>query len=188
MNNYITFDYKSIKPSNLSSKTILMVGRAYDKYKRFDLGIKTMEYIIKEIPETKMNIISHLNDTEFLHDLIENLNLKHNIDFVGFSSELNIYFKNASLHILPTISESFSLALCKAKSFGIPTILLGLDYITLSKGGIIIIYDESTESIAKESLKILKSKKYRKRLGKEARINIKKFNNEIIIVKIGSDI
>ena len=177
MSNYITFDYKNVKPSDLSSKTILMIGRGYDKYKRFYLGILAMEYIIKEIPESKIKIISHLNYTEYLQDLIKNINLNNNILFVGFSSKPEIYFKNASLHILPTISESFSLALCETKIYGIPSILLGLDYITLSKGGTIIIYDDSIESLAKESIKILKNKPYRKKLGKEARLSIKKLNN-----------
>ena len=108
MSNYITFDYKNVKPSDLSSKTILMIGRGYDEYKRFYLGILAMEYILKEIPDSNINIISHLNGTEFLQDLIKNINLNNNIIFVGFYSKPEIFFKNASLHILPTISESFS--------------------------------------------------------------------------------
>ena len=48
MDNFMTYDYYSITPSDLSSKTILMIGRGIDKLKRFDLGIKTMKYIIKE--------------------------------------------------------------------------------------------------------------------------------------------
>ena len=35
-----------------------MIGRADDTLKRFDLGIKAMEIIIKEIPDCEMNIIS----------------------------------------------------------------------------------------------------------------------------------
>ena len=49
MTNFLTYDYNSVIPSTLSSKNILMIGRADDKIKRFDLGIKAMHYIIKEI-------------------------------------------------------------------------------------------------------------------------------------------
>lgn len=37
MNNFITYDYKNIISSNLSSKTILMIGRADAKKKDFIL-------------------------------------------------------------------------------------------------------------------------------------------------------
>jgi hypothetical protein len=45
MNNFITFAYNSTIPINLLSRTISMIGRADDKYKRFNLGIQAMEYI-----------------------------------------------------------------------------------------------------------------------------------------------
>lgn len=61
MNNFIQYEYNLIKPSNLSSKTILMIGRASDKFKRHELGIKAMQYIIKELPECEMKIISDLH-------------------------------------------------------------------------------------------------------------------------------
>ena len=181
MTNFITYDFKSISPSDLSSKIILMVGRANDKFKRFELGIRAMEYIIKEIHECNMKIISLNNETTFLHDLSYNINIKNNIEFVGFTLKPEIYYKNASLHIFPSISESFGMVLIETKIYGIPNILLGLDYLILSQGGTIIIYDENPESIAKESLKILTNENFRKKLGNEARLSIENINN-------GSDI
>jgi hypothetical protein len=35
-----------------------MVGSANRKNKRFELGIEDMEFIIKEVPDCKLNIIS----------------------------------------------------------------------------------------------------------------------------------
>ena len=62
------------------------------------------------------------------------------------------HFKDASLHIFPSLSESFGLILSETKIYGIPNILLGLDYLSISRGGTIIIYDDTAESISKESL------------------------------------
>ena len=76
LNNFITYEYESIKPSDLSSKTVLMLGRAGNKFKRFYLGILSMEYITKEIPNCKMKIISDLNNTENLTDIIITMNLQ----------------------------------------------------------------------------------------------------------------
>ena len=183
MNNFITYEYNLIIPSDLTSKTILMLGRAKSKNKRFELGIQAMEYIAQEINEVNMKIISIINGTYHLQNLIVNIKLEKNIKFIGYSLTPEIFFKNSSLHIFPTISESFGLVLSETKIFGIPNILLGLDYVSLSKGGNIIIYDDSPESIAKESLKILYDEKYRKNLGKSAKQSMKKFNNQQLLNK-----
>ena len=183
MNNFITYEYYSVNISNLSSKIIIMIGRGSDKQKRFNLGIQAMEYIIKDMPICIMKIISNITNTNFLQDLINNLNLENNVEFVGYAIKPHIYYQNASLHIFTSISESFGLVLSETKIYGIPSILLGIDYTSISIGGTIIIYDDSIESIAKESIKILRNDIYRKKLGNEARLSMKKFNNKLILKK-----
>jgi glycosyltransferase involved in cell wall biosynthesis len=180
MTNFITYKYNSVIPSNLLSNTILMIGRGKNKFKRFNLGISAMEYIIKENSLYEMKIISNLNGTIDLQNIIHNLNLEHQIKFVGYSLIPEVYFKNSSLHIFPTISESFGLVLSETKIYGIPNILIGLDYVQISRGGTIILYDDSPETLAKESIKIIENINYRKNLGRNARINMKKFNNELL--------
>ena len=179
----MTYDFNSIVPSDLSSKIILMIGRAFDKKKRFELGIKAMKYIEKQIPEAELKIISSLKGISYLKKLINYLNLNDKIKFIGYLKKPEIYFKNASLHFFPTLFESFGLVLSETKLYGIPNILMGVDYVSISKGGTIILYDDKPESLAKETIKILNNKKYRIRLGKEARKSIKKFNNEKIFIK-----
>ena len=183
MNNFITYQFDSVIPSDLSSKIILMIGRCYDKLKRFELGVKAMKYIVHEEPKSVMKIISIVDGTLFIQKLIIKLNLTNNIKFVGYTPQTEIYFKNASLHIFPSISESFGLVLCETKIYGIPNILIGLDYLSISKGGTIIIYNDEPLSIAAEAIKILKNYKYRKNLGKKARNSMKKYKNEVILMK-----
>ena len=181
INSLITYEYEQINPSDLSSKIILMIGRAHDRLKRFDLGIESMKYILKEVPDCKMKIIS--NKDNILFELIKKLNLENEVEFIGYTAKPEEYFNNASLHIFPSVSESFGLVLCEVKTFGIPTILTGLDFIPLSQGGTIIIYDDKPETIAKEAIKILTDNNYRKNLGNEARESMKQFKNRVTIKK-----
>ena len=181
--NFITFEYDYIISSPLYSKIIIMIGRGADKYKRFKLGIQSMEYIIKDISNCELRIISEIEYIYNLKDLINNLNLDNCIKFLGFSLTPEFYFKNASLHLFPTLSESFGLVLSETKIYGIPNILLGLDYVTIAKKGTLIIYDDTPESIAKESLKILKFDNFRKKLGNDAKKSMKKFKNKLLIKK-----
>lgn len=183
MYNYISYEYDSVIPSDLSSKIIIMIGRGDDKLKRFDLGIKAMKYIIKEVPDCKMKIVSSLNKFSSLVNLVYQLNLVNYIKFEGYSSKPEIYLKNASLHIFPSISEAFPMVLSETKIYGIPNILVGLDYLSMSNGGTIIIYDDKPESIANVAIKILKNYKFRKYLGNEARKSMKQYNNKLILKK-----
>ena len=181
MNNFITYDYNNIIPSDLSSKTILMIGRGQDKLKRYELGIMAMEYIRKEIPECKMKIISNLTNIEPFKILVDNIDLEYNVKFVEYTSTPETYFKNVSLHIFPSISESFGLVLSETKNYGIPNILLGLDYVSISDRGTINIYDDSPESISKEAIKILKNNDYKLELGKDSKKSMRKFNNQLLL-------
>ena len=179
MNNFITFRYDDIIPSNLSSKTIIMIGRANDKMKRFDLGILAMKYIIKEVPDCEMRIISSFHGIKYLRNLVDKLNLRNNVKFEGFTLKPEIYYNNASLHIFPTVIECFPMVLSETKVYGIPNIISGIDYVSAAKGGVININDDNPKHIAYEAIKIIKNDNYRKKLGKMARESMKKFKNEL---------
>lgn len=181
MNNFITYDLKSIIPSDLSSNIILMIGRGSDRFKRFDLGIYSMEYIINEIPDCEMKIISKKDRINNLKYLVKKLNLTNNIHFEGYKSNPAIYFKNASLHLFPTIIESFGYVLSETLIYGIPNIVCGLDYVSISKRGTVILYNDSPISIAKSAIEILKNRRYRKYLGREARKMMRGYKNEKIL-------
>ena len=183
MNNFMTYEFDKIFPSYLSSKTILMIGRGDAKKKRFPIGIEAMEYIKEEIHDIEMIIISDLFRLSIIKSLINNLNLEPFIKFEGYIASPEIYFKNISLNLFPSISEAFPLVLCETKIYGIPSILLGLDYTTISEGGTIIIYDDSPESLAKATIEILRNKNHLFELGKQARNSMKIFNNDNILTK-----
>ena len=183
MNNFLTYNYDRVIQSDLSSKQILMIGRGDDKDKRFILGILSMKYIIKDIPECKMIIISSEKGLNNLKELVRVLYLEKNILFSGYTSNPEIYFKNSSLHIFPSISEAFPMVLAETKIYGIPSILLGIDYASTSKEGTIIIYDDNPELLGKFATKVLKNEQYKIKLGKEARRSMRKYNNEILFKK-----
>ena len=180
MDNPTTFEYDSVVPSDLSSKNIIMIGRIESTLKRFNLGIKAMKSIIKEIPDCEMEIISS-NENNKYRNLIRKLKLENNVRVTGYEKNVELYLKNASLHILPSISECYPMVLSETKIFGIPSIICGLDFLSLAKGGTVIIYDDNPDTIAREAIKILKNETYRKLLGKEARKSIIKKKNKCIL-------
>ena len=93
MYNFITYDLKRVIPSDLLHKNIIMLGRAENRFKRFKLGIYVMEYIIQEIPECKMKILSEFKNVHRLLKIIDGLNLKYNVKFYGYTSTPEIFSK-----------------------------------------------------------------------------------------------
>lgn len=183
MTNIMPYEYNNITPSDLSSKTILMVGTGSKKLKRFDLGIKAMKYIVKEVPDCEMKIITDFEGLDNLKKLSKELKLENNVKFEEYRSSNDIYYNNASIHLITSLSESDGLILCETKLFGIPNILTGLDYLTCSKNGTIILNNDNPENIAQEAIKILKDEEYRKNLGNSARTSMKQFENSEIANK-----
>ena len=181
--NFITYEYNKIFPSDLSSKSILMIGRGNNRLKRFEIGILSMEYVIQEIPNSELIIISDLNGTDNLINLANSINIGNHIKFVGYMSSPEIYFKNASLHLFPSITEAFPLVLSETKIYGIPNVLIGLDYVSIAKGGVIINNDDTPENFAKEIIKFLKYNEKKKLFGLYARKSMKKYNNKYLLIK-----
>ena len=130
-----------------------------------------------------MKILSEFKNVVRLLKIIDALNLKYNVKFYGYTSIPEIFFKKVSLHIFPSISESFGLVLYETKIYSIPNIILGLDYISIYKGGTLNIYDDRVESIAQEVIKILTNDKYRKMLGNLAKKSIHLIDNELLLSK-----
>ena len=116
-----------------------------------------------------------------MKNYIDNLNLRFNIYFTNYSSDPSIYFKTASLNYLTSISECYPLVLSETKVHGIPTIIMGLNFLSMAKNGTVIIYDDFPETLAKISIKILSNRQYKINLAKQARESMKKITNEKIL-------
>ena len=183
MSNFMTYNFNNIFQSDLSTKRILMIGRGDAKKKRFEIGIQAMEYIYQDIPESEMLIISDLTGILRHEILVNNLKLNSIIKFIGYTASPEIYYKNTSLILFPSISEAFPLVLCETKIYGIPNILIGLDYTSISEEGTVIIYDETPESFAKIAINILKKQNYKFDLAKKARKSMKKYDNNLLLIK-----
>ena len=57
MDNPSTYEYDSVIPSDLENNNIILIGRGNDPVKRYDLPIKAMEFILKEVPYCQMYYI-----------------------------------------------------------------------------------------------------------------------------------
>ena len=94
----------------------------------------------------------------------------------------NYFSKTRVFIFFPSISESFGLVLAETKLYGIPNIIMGINYISFAKNGTIIIYDDTPEILAKEGIIISLNNRFREYLGKESKKRMKKYNNEALAI------
>ena len=89
-----------------------MIGRPSPE-KRYRLAIEALPYIIKEIPDCKLTIVSYANP--YLVKLAKSLNVSEHIIFTGFQNDVHQFLVNASIYLLLSDYESYCYALLKQK-------------------------------------------------------------------------
>jgi glycosyltransferase involved in cell wall biosynthesis len=179
--NPTSFELNEIKISDLKNKNILMIGRS-DRIKRYEIGINAMKNVIKKEPNAKLYIIGISNDkySNFLKKYTIKLGLNNNIIFKKLTHNTHQYYKNCSIFLLTSRFEGFPMALTESKIYGLPSIVVEMNYLSNAKNGVINIRENNPKIIGNEILKLLNNKEYRELEGKKARQSIKDFLNEEI--------
>ena len=179
--NFLPFEPSETKNSNLTNNNIIMLGRFNDPIKGATYAIKAMTLIIKEVPDAKLMLISSDSRIQFLKDLIKELNLTNNVIISSYISNVSLHFWNSSVHLYTSLSEAFPLAMNEGKAHGLPIVAFNVPYSPPYQDGVIVVDQLDYESLAKETIKLLKDYKYRKKMGEYAKKSLNKFSNKEII-------
>jgi len=124
-----------------------MIGRISNE-KQFELGIKAMTIIIKKFPDVILKIIGGFNQyTESLKKLAQDLNVSNNFIFYDLQQDLRSFYSNASLYFMTSSAECFSFVLA-SKAYGLVNIVLGKEYLVLTKKGSIVVKDNDYEEFS----------------------------------------
>ncbi len=110
--------------------------------------------------------------------LIEELNIKEKVKFVGFveQADLPILYKNAKCFLFPSSYEGFGMPVLEAMKEGVP-VITSRNSSLAEVGGEVVLYTElNIESIAKSLKKILTDKIFADKLAKEGKERAKIFN------------
>lgn len=187
MPNPLTFDLDKITPSPLTSKNILFVGRINDVYvKRPKLAIQAFGEIVKKVPDAKLQMVGACPDgvkKELSHEA-KRLNIPENsIEFPGLTLDVDKFYRNAAVLIMPSLYESWGMVLTEAKAYGLPNIVTKMEYLETTKNGTIVVGKDDAAGIAREAIKLLTDDEYRHQQGKLARESLEEFRNEYVIDK-----
>ena len=179
--NLSTFISSETKNSNLTYNNIIMLGRLNDPIKGAKFAVKTMTYVIKEVPDAKLTLVISDGKAQFLIDLIKELNLTNNVFINYFTSNISEYFWNSSVHWYTSFSEAFPMAMNEGKAHGLPIVAFDVPYSPPYQNGVIVADQLDCEALARETIKLLKDYNYRKTVGEKAKESLNIFTNDEIL-------
>ena len=179
--NLYTFEPSQVQSSNLTTHNLIMLGRQNDKIKGAIYAIKAMSLIVKEVPDAVLYLITSDSRVDFIKSLIRELKLSKSIKIVYHTYNITEYFHNSSVHLYPSLSEAFPMAMNEGKAHGMPIVAFDVPISNPYQSGVITVDSQDYVALARESIKLLKDINYRRRMGELSKLSLNMFkNNETV--------
>lgn len=172
--------------SGRKRKTLLTVGRLTAQKDHKSL-LEAFSMIAGLFPEWDLHIVGDGSLKQELEIIIKMLGFEDRIQLPGNNPEIAEEYANAQLFVIPSLYESFGLAIVEALAYGLPAVGFadcpGVNYfIHPGENGILASGNDRVVSLS-NALKILMGdENKRKKMGENA-ILIKKYLNKEIIIE-----
>jgi glycosyltransferase involved in cell wall biosynthesis len=176
--NFYTFEPNKTIDSELNTHNIVMLGRAGDEIKGIIYAIKTMSLIVKEVPDAKLILLSSSYKIDHLKNYSYQIGVYENINFKYYTQNITEVFMKSSVLMYTSLSEAFPLAMVEGKAHGLPVAAFDVACSPPYQEGVIGVDMLDCEALANETIKLLKNRDYRIKMGREAKLSLNQFNNE----------
>lgn len=179
---YNPSSYSNSEISKLGNKIVLTVGRlTYQK--GYDMLLRAWK-IIEDKSDWKLIIAGDGEEKSNLIRLKNQLKIE-SIEFIGAVSDIDKYYKNASIYVSSSRYEGLPMTMIEAQKFGLPIVAFDCktgpaEIIKHEVDGLLVKCNE-IESLANNILNLINSPQERRELGKNASKNSERFNINLII-------
>ncbi|MCD6210317.1 MAG: glycosyltransferase family 4 protein [Methanophagales archaeon] len=172
--------YRNIKVEKFEEPTICTISRLV-KYKKIDDLIKAVSIIQKDISNIKLKIIGTGPEEVNLKKLVNKLNLRANVEFLGFienHDDVIRQLKASDVFALPSIVEGFGMVVIEAMAAGIPYVASDIPPIreVTSKGiGGLLFEPTNCEDLALKVKMLLKDESLRAKVMKDGNKHVENY-------------
>ena len=178
--------FESESTALLDNKQVLAVGR-FDYQKGFDDLIKIWDKVATQFPEWKLNIYGHGPLKEEYQRLIESLNLGESVQLHNPTKDIkNIYLKHSIL-VMTSRYEGLPMVLLEGQVCGLPMVSMSCkcgpkDIINEGINGFLI-SEGDQDKFADKLMLLMDDETLRKKMGRSASENSKRFSENEIMKK-----
>ena len=173
--------------SNLNNKELVAVGRL-SKEKGFEDLIDVFNLAHNIEPDIKLKIVGDGQEKNNIQEKIIKYDLQDCVKLLGSKNrkELNEIYKNSSLYVMTSYTESFGLVLIEAESFKLPIIAFdsaqGAHEIIQNNVNGFLIKNRNKELMAKKIIDLINDEDLRVRIGTDGRKLAEKYKIENVSI------
>ncbi len=176
---YVPNIIEKIEPLKKLGKEVLWLGRLELSSKQYIDVIKIASVVKNTLPDVKFLVAcaGEERPMEVIKENIELFNVAENVELVPFITDVERYYERARVHLVTSVTESFSLTITESKSYGIPLVLYDLPHLELLKDGkgYVSVPQNDVFSAANAIIRLLTDDEYCNQLSAEAAESIIRF-------------
>ena len=168
------YSCKKEKVSKLKGAELLWVGRLSHEDKHPERALEVMPKVVSRHPEAHLTIVGS-GDARYEEELISiasNLGIVDHVTFAGAHRNLKPFYQRATVHIVTSSTEGYSLVIAESKVFGVPCVMYDIPTLQFLQHpqGLISVPQDNPDLMAETICSILEHTSLRNRLGREARM------------------
>ncbi|NQE54770.1 Trehalose synthase [ANME-1 cluster archaeon GoMg3.2] len=173
-------DIHNVQPhKSVEYPSILFVG-GLSKVKGIDTLLNAVPILRKKILNLCLYIAGSGPEENKLKELVKELNIEENVNFLGYVSEIEkySYYKSADVCVFPSIYEPFGIVLLEAMACGKPVVASNVGGIpfVVEEGKTGLLFESgNVEDLADKIMTILKNEELREKMGEAGRERAKEF-------------
>lgn len=167
---------------NYLPRKLLWVGRQ-DTPKRPEVAIYVLAEVLKAIPDAHLTMIGgSKKGWKRYQKLSKQLRSEKNITFIAERSDISDLWKEADIHLLTSITESFCLVLAEAKAWKKPTAMFEIPFLELvgSGKGLLVAKQGAIEELAKKIVQLMNDSKRYCEMANDAFESLTPFNDDAV--------
>ncbi len=178
--------FNSTNTATLNTKRIIAVGR-YTYQKGFERLIEAWNLICRQYPDWHLDIIGDGKDRLQLQKLIEHYNIGAHITLCPPTKDMDTVYRSASLVAMSSRYEGLPMILLEAQAYGLPIVSFACkcgpaDVVTDGVDGFLV-SEGDIEALANKLTTVIKDDALRQQMGRAARNNSKRYEEEVIMKK-----
>jgi glycosyltransferase involved in cell wall biosynthesis len=187
-----SFELSTLQIADKAGKNILWVGRLSEEKQYLD-AVRILSRVVRAIPDAKLFLVGKAEtprQVERLKDEIAKMQMEDNVIVCGYCGDMGAVYEIASVYLMTSYVESFSMTLFESKAYGLPCVMYALPYLELVGDGLGFVAVEQGDEggAARAIVELLNDKKYREAKGFEARLSAETFCHSFDVGKKWQDI